>query len=332
MQNADCRTNLHSAFCILQCGSGVLMSRFLDALHSGRVLLMDGAMGTELQRAGIADGACHELWNVTHPERVRAIHQAYVDAGAEVLLTNTFQANPPALARHGLVEKLVTLNRMAVSLARAVAGSDRFVLLDMGPLVDAATSQEFPEPHLMSRQRGCAGGTDALLLETCSSPRVRRVLPRADAKNREGSDRPLLLSLTYRRDARGKLCTSSGHPPEWFARRARKYGIAALGVNCGRDISMEDVIAIIRRYRSATDLPLFARPNAGTPTRIGERWVYPYTPEQMAARLPELLAAGVSMVGGCCGTTPDHIAAFRPVLAAWNARHEAVSQPCEPSG
>ncbi len=129
---------------------------------------------------------------------------------------------------------------------------------------------------------------------------------------------PLLLSLTYRRSSAGGLRTISGHAPETFARHAERHGVAALGVNCGRDIDMDDIIEIICRYRGVTDLPLFARPNAGTPTKQGAYWIYPHTPEAMAARLPELLAAGVSMVGGCCGTTPAHIAAFRAVIDAWN--------------
>src|SRR5262249_39104490 len=101
--------------------------------------------------------------------------------------------------------------------------------------------------------------------------------------------------------------------------RARAYGVDALGVNCGRDIGMGEVIEIVRRYRAVTDLPLFARPNAGTPTREDGRLVYPPTPAQMAARLPELLEAGACLGGGCCGTTPEHIKAFRPVVDEWNA-------------
>src|SRR5215475_5596902 len=110
------------------------MYRFREALHSGRVLLMDGAMGTELQRAGIREGECYELWNLTQPEKVRAIHQAYLDAGAEVVLTNTFQANPTALERHGLLERLEAINRAGLDLARSAAGPDCFVLASVGPL------------------------------------------------------------------------------------------------------------------------------------------------------------------------------------------------------
>ena len=105
--------------------------------------------------------------------------------------------------------------------------------------------------------------------------------------------------------------TLSSHKPEWFAQRAKKWGVAALGVNCGRDIDMSDIIEIIRRYRQETDLPLFARPNAGTPTKQDGRWVWPHSAESMAARLPELMEAGACMIGGCCGTTPEYIAAFR---------------------
>ena len=128
--------------------------------------------------------------------------------------------------------------------------------------------------------------------------------------------------MTYHRNAKGKIVTLIVNKPEWFAQRAKHYGVAALGVNCGRDIGMDEIIEIIRRYRAVTDLPLFARPNAGTPRKKGKRWIYPHTPEAMTARLPELLEAGVSMVGGCCGTTPEHIAAFRPVVDAWNARRK----------
>src|SRR5689334_13228537 len=109
------------------------MSRFLTALHSKRVLLMDGAMGTELQRAGIPDGTCHEAWNLTHASEVRAVHEAYVAAGAEVLLTNTFQANPQAYARHRLDVPLEEVQEAAVALARAAAGPERFVVAGMGP-------------------------------------------------------------------------------------------------------------------------------------------------------------------------------------------------------
>lgn len=291
------------------------MALFREALQSGRVLLMDGAMGTELQRAGLQPGACGELWNLTEPERVRGIHQAYVDAGAQCLLTNTFQANPTALAKHGQSEQVEVINRAGLELARVVAGPDRFVLADIGPVEQEWRRQQMVQVVQSLRT------ADAILLETYSELHALWAIKYACLPNLEAADVPVLLSVTYRRTAAGVLTTQGGQPPEVYGRLARQYGVAALGVNCGRDIGMDEIIAIIRRYRQVTDLPLFARPNAGTPVRAANGWVHPQTPMDMAARLPELLEAGLAMVGGCCGTTPAHIAAFRPIVEEWNARN-----------
>ncbi len=292
------------------------MSQFLDVLSSSRVLLMDGAMGTELQRAGIGPEECHEIWNVTHADRVSAIHRAYADAGAEVLLTNTFQSNSTHLARFGFEDRLEEINRSAVSLARRSAGSSRFVLGDVGPILDATNRTEFADFNELGRVLISLEGVDGILLETCSHPRALAAVQWAFHRLVD-IDVPLLLSLTYHRARSGQLVTVSGHAPESFARHAERHGVAALGVNCGRDMGMDDIIEVICRYRAETDLPLFARPNAGTPFRQGDRWIYPHAPETMATRLPELVKAGARTIGGCCGTTPRHIAAYRTVLDTW---------------
>jgi methionine synthase I (cobalamin-dependent) len=285
------------------------MSSFGEALASGRPLPLDGAMGTELFRAGLRPGECHELWNVTRPEAVRAIHEAYARAGASCLLTNTFQANPAALGRHGLAGRLAELQGAGVALARAAGGPGSFVLGDVGPLVVA--SGEDADPALVRQTVAGLLGADALLLETWSSPQAL-----AAAAAAAGCGLPVLLSLTYRRGDRG-LETFSGHAPGWFAERARAAGVAALGVNCGRDVGPDELLEVVRRYRERTDLPLLVRPNAGTPAEEGGSWVYPRSPAALAERLPELLAAGATLVGGCCGTTPEHVAAFAAVLDAW---------------
>jgi 5-methyltetrahydrofolate--homocysteine methyltransferase len=291
------------------------MSRFREVLESGRVLLMDGAMGTELQRANLQPGECGEFWNLAEPQRVCAIHRAYVDAGARCLLTNTFQANPAALAKHGKSEHLEAINRSALQLARSVAGPDRFVLAAFGPV-----GEEWSRQHLTQMIQSLRAA-DALLLETYSDLHALWLVKYACLPTLEPDDVPVLLSVTYQRTAAGVLTTKDGQPPEVFGRLARQYGVFALGVNCGRDIGMPDIIEILRRYRDVTDLPLFARPNAGTPTRVAGHWVYPQTPNAMAACLPDLLQTGVAMVGGCCGTTPAHITAFRPIVDEWNTRH-----------
>jgi 5-methyltetrahydrofolate--homocysteine methyltransferase len=293
------------------------MSRFLKALRSGRVLLMDGAMGTELQRAGLQPDECGEAWNAKRAGSVGAVHDSYVAAGAEVLLTNSFQSHPAHLAHYGLEDGLKEINGNAVRLARQAAGRSRFVLGDIGPLLDVDERTEFPDFKVLAQVVASLESVDGILFETFSHPRVLSAVEYAFHRVVE-VETPLLLSLSYHRSLAGQLVTFSGHAPETFARHAEDHGVAALGVNCGRDIDMNDIIEVIRRYRAVTDLPLFARPNAGTPTKDGKRWIYPHTPEAMATRLPELLEAGVSMVGGCCGTTPEHIAAFRPIVEAWN--------------
>jgi methionine synthase I (cobalamin-dependent) len=298
------------------------MSRFLEALRSGRVLLMDGAMGTELRKAGLRDDENGAAWNLLHPERVRAVHEAYRAAGAEVCLTNTFMASAASLTEMFRAAGRLPYhtNDVWTSDYELIAPPDAsvFRLASVGPVAGRLAAREYDQWGYFPANSLFYEGADAILLETCSSPRARYALRRL---NKMAKKLPLLLSMTYLRDGTsGRIVTFSGHSPEWFARRGGDYGLAALGVNCGRDIGMDAVIEIVRRYRAVTDLPLFARPNAGTPTRDGDRWVYPLTPQAMAARLPELLEAGVSMVGGCCGTTPEHIAACKPVIDAWNDR------------
>ena len=211
------------------------------------------------------------------------------------------------------------LNRAALMNTRSVGAGGPFVLGDIGP-IDAALDLD-PQWACDLVGRSLAGA-DALLLETWSGVFASSKAQRFLETSANPGGLPVLLSLTYKRGADGSpVLPDYSLDAKTVARLAKiTGGIAALGVNCGRDIGMDEVIEVVRRYRQETDLPLFARPNAGTPVRDGDRWVYPHTPEQMAARLPELLEAGVSMVGGCCGTTPAHIAAFRPVVAAWNAR------------
>jgi 5-methyltetrahydrofolate--homocysteine methyltransferase len=283
----------------------------VDALHSGRVLLMDGAMGTELQRAGLQAGDCCAHWNLTHPERVAAIHRAYVEAGAEMLLTNTFQANPEVLQAHHLDSQLEAVFQQGLEIARNMAGWERFVIGDIGPWGKSY-------PSLLRMIRALAG-PDGILLETLDDPLPSGFMMVQANQEQEHQLLPL-VSCTYHHVSDKGLQTITGLEPEDVARRAAKHGFEALGVNCGRDITMDDCVEIIHRYRSVTDLPLFARPNAGTPTQVDGQWVYPHTPEQMAAKLPELLEAGVAMVGGCCGTTPAHIAAFRPIVDRFNAK------------
>jgi methionine synthase I (cobalamin-dependent) len=308
------------------------MTALLDVLRGGRVLLMDGAMGTELQNVGLRPDENSATWNTLHPAKVEAVHRAYRTAGADVLLSNTFLINrlnyPPKSICEGRRPPIAMLWQKGLE---RMGWAPAYRLAAVGPVAGEAAGREFDDWKRFFVLDRCLfhdGGPEScrcphgILLETCSTPRVRFALERL----RQSSELPLLLSLAFYRDPRGRLITASGHSPEWFARRASAYGADALGANCGKDVGMDEMIEIIRRYRQETDLPVFARPNAGTPVRRGDRWAYPRRPQVMADRMPELLEAGVCMVGGCCGTTPEHIAAFRKVVDAWNASHLSAIQ------
>ncbi len=295
------------------------MSRLLEALRLGHVLLMDGAMGTELQRAGLQEGDCCEEWNLSRPLTIRAVHQAFAAAGAVVFLTNTFQADLHNLGRRGLADNFDRIRAEATGFALDAAPPGSFVLADVGPFPETTTREA------VERLAKSCGRNDGLLQETLSSPRDGQVSLRA-AIERLSLEVPYFVSFSFAKSTNGSLRTASGDTPERCARDAYQLGANALGVNCGREMGIPEVAEVIRRYRDVLgeSLPLFARPNAGTPTRIGDQWVYPRTPEMMADQLPQLLEAGVNMVGGCCGTTPAHIAAFRRVIDTWNSRQPSA--------
>lgn len=275
-----------------------------EALHGPRVLVMDAAMGTALIAAGVRSVNAAPL---THPELLRDIHAAHVAAGAEVVLTCTFQHNAAALAREGLARRREQLFAAGVKLARS-AGA-RFVLADLGP-EDTAEGEDF---DTLALGWALQQPVDGYLLETWSSPASLYAASYLAYGPPTGPIPTVLLALAYHRDESGALVTRSGHPPEFFARAARGHGVAALGVNCGRDIGLRDIIEILRRYRNETDLPLFARPNAGTPRPDGS---YPLTPDELAGAVGEMIAAGARMIGGCCGTTAAHVAAIAAAVSA----------------
>jgi len=197
-------------------------------------------------------------------------------------------------------------------------------LADIGPsALESSTLDELVGNRPLIEALRPLVKADAILLETYSDPLVRNAIRflKEVAAGETGPEIPILLSLTYHRDSGGELRTITGNPPEAFAWPE----IAALGVNCGKEIGMDEILEIVHRYCQVTDVPLFARPNAGTPARLGDHWVYPRSPQDLATRLPDLLEARLAMVGGCCGTTPEHIAAFKPIVDHWNASHALLS-------
>jgi 5-methyltetrahydrofolate--homocysteine methyltransferase len=288
------------------------MSRLIEALHSDRVLLMDGAMGTELQRLGMQDDECSALWNLTHSEAVGAVHGAYLDAGAEILVANTFLANPVMLKRFGHLDQMDLIWKAALATARVFSGPAPIVLADIGPFPIGTTREEWQHCRELIALYQSA---DGILLETWSASQPASCI---FLRRFRDAEFPRLISFSFARsDGKHEIRAAAVN----CATYANIWGAAALGANCGAEMDLDDLAQIVTAYRQESDLPLFIRPNAGTPTRTPNGWEYPRSPEYMADKLWPLLEAGVTMVGGCCGTTPAHIAAFRRVVDEWNARN-----------
>lgn len=297
---------------------------FLGAL-SRRVLLADGAVGTELQKGELPPGGCGELWNVEHPERVLAIQRAYAEAGADCLTTNTFGANRVMLEDHGCADAADAIVRAGVRIAReAFGGRPGFVLGDMGPLgrllepLGDLSEAEARESLGEQAATLVEAGVDAIIIETESSLEELGI---AIAAAKEAGAPCVIGSMAFDviRDG-ADLRTMMGVSPEDAARFMADAGADVLGLNCGKGIDPARAAAAVRRYQSVSDLPTLAQPNAGLPVLEQMKVVYKQGPDAMAEGLPELLAAGARVVGGCCGTTPDHIRRFRAIVDRWNSR------------
>lgn len=283
-----------------------------------RVLVADGGIGTELQLAGLTPGGCAEAWNVDRPDAVRAVHAAYANAGAQVLLTNTFGGNACALERHGLQARARELNLAAPALVRDVAGPGRWVMGDVGPFggfLEPLGEYRAETVEAAFREQIAAlleGGADGVWIETMTSLEELALSIRAA---RAAGAPVIIASLAFDGTAQGPR-TMMGVSPEAAAAVARAEGAHALSANCGTSVSIEGYADIMRRFHSVwPDAILLCRPNAGTPHIEHGRVHYPLDPQGLAAGAALLVEAGARVIGGCCGTTPAHIAALAAVLS-----------------
>ncbi|MDI6871509.1 MAG: homocysteine S-methyltransferase family protein [Bacillota bacterium] len=283
-------------------------------LDRGPVLL-DGAMGTQLIAAGLRPGECPETWNTARPEAVRRIHQAYLEAGARVVTTNTFGANRRKLSAFGLGRAVAELNQAGVRLAReavAAAGGNALVAGDVGPtgeFVEPFGPLSFAETYDVYREQIealAAGGVDFIFLETFSD------LGEARAAVLAARDAGIPVACTFTFDAHGR--TLLGADPETVAVVLEGLGAIFLGANCS--LGPRELVPLIRRMAAVARVPVAVQPNAGLPRLEAGRAVYPQGPEEFGRAGEELLAAGATLVGGCCGTTPDHIRALRRAVEA----------------
>ena len=287
---------------------------FVEAMKT-RVLLADGAMGTQLNEAGLAAGQSGDEWNLSHPDRVGRIHAEYVAAGSEVLITNSFQSSSLALARHGLAEKSYELNLRAARIARDCLGEGGYVLGDVGPFggflepLGNTTRRDLEESFVVQTSGLLDGGADGIILETMTS--LEEVEVAVGAIRRCRAHVPIVGSITFDRIADGEFRTMTGMSVADAVGFLARLRVDVLGCNCGTGLHVGDYVQLVTTYRKLSDLPIMVQPNAGKPRLDRGRIVYDETPETMADAIPTLIAAGASIVGGCCGTTPQHIKLFR---------------------
>ncbi len=290
----------------------------LETLKS-RPLLADGAMGTQLMLAGLEQGNCGEEWNLAHPERVLAIQRRYADAGSDCLLTNTFGGSRIMLRRHGNADRVVPINQAAVQIAReAFQGREGYVIGDIGPFGGLMEPYgEFTEAEVAAAFAEQAralvdAGADAIIIETQTSLEELGLGIQAAL---DAGARCVIGSLAYDVTRDGSTFrTMMGIDPERAAEFIQERGGHIVALNCGTGMDMERARQAVLRYRAVTDLPLMAQPNAGQPKLVNMQVTYDETPEQMAPGVLPLLEAGANIVGGCCGSTPDHIRAFRAAM------------------
>jgi methionine synthase / methylenetetrahydrofolate reductase (NADH) len=290
-----------------------------DLLNDGKVHVLDGAMGTMLYAKGFFLNVCYDELNLKQPKLVQEVHEAYVRAGAEILETNTFGANPVKLGSYGLADDTEKINQTAAELARRAAVGHASVAGAIGPLgvriePFGPTSREEAFAHFQRQARGLiAGGVDGFILETFSDlDEIHEALRAVKSV----SDLPVIAQMTVGDDG----LTHYGTGPETFAKQLTAWGADAVGVNCS--VGPAGVLEAVEKLVKATDRPISAVPNAGLPKDVGDRKIYLASPEYMASYARRMIEAGARIVGGCCGTTPEHIKKIRDYVASVVPRHQ----------
>jgi 5-methyltetrahydrofolate--homocysteine methyltransferase len=295
------------------------MTKRLQDASRDRTLLGDGAMGTQLMLAGLEQGNCGEAWNLTHPDRVLAIQRRYVEAGSDCLITNTFGGSRIMLNRHRHADDVVGVNAAGVRIAREAFGDrDGYVLGDIGPFGGLMepygdfTETQVRDAFAEQAQALVDAGADAIIIETQTGLEELRL---GLIAAREAGAPCVIGSMAYDVTLDGSTFrTMMGIDPERAAAFMEEHGADIVALNCGTGMDMERARQAVIRYKATTSLPVMAQPNAGLPKLIDLKVVYDETPEQMVKGVVPLLDTGVNVLGGCCGSSPDHIRAFRRVM------------------
>jgi len=297
------------------------MASVIEKLGQGRVLVSDGAWGTLLHQRGLKPGECPELWNATHREDVLAIANSYIDAGADIILTNSFGGSPEKLRHYGLETRAYELNKAAAEISREAAGDDRLVLGSIGPtgiilMMGQVTEDTLSQGFRIQAEALIDGGVDAVCIETMSAIDEACCAIRA-VKSVTGLD--VICTFTFEKMHDGSFRTMMGVSVGEMVTAVLEAGADIIGTNCGNGFeNMIDIVSEIRTIDRET--PVLVHANAGMPVLENNESVFPETPEMMAARVPDLIQSGANIIGGCCGTTPEHIRLIAGQIRLWNEK------------
>jgi 5-methyltetrahydrofolate--homocysteine methyltransferase len=298
------------------------MKSLLERVKQGEILVSDGAMGTFLFAKGLASGECPESWCISHPDVVREIAQAYVDAGADIVETNSFGGSSFKLKPYNLSDKVDDFNRAAAALAKQAIAGRGYVAASVGPTGVIAKEErgKIPAAELYDSFKEqvialAAGGADAICIETQWSVVEASAAIRAA---KEHTNLAVICTFTFEAKPTG-FRTGMGVTPEKAAKASMDAGADIIGANCGNGIA--NMIEITKQMRAAApQAPILIHANAGLPVFEDGKTLFKETPEYMASRVPELIAAGANIIGGCCGTNPAHIAAIAKAVRSRAAK------------
>ncbi len=292
------------------------MEKIADKILKGRILVSDGAWGTFLQEKGLQPGECPELWNIEHAADVLEIAKSYIAAGSDMIETNSFGGSRYKLEKFGLAERTVELNLTAAKISREAAGSNKHVLGSIGPtgkmlMMEDVTLEEWYECFKEQASALADGGADALVIETMSDLDEARAAVKAASEN---TSCEIICTFTFEKSGDGAYHTMMGVTPEQMVEEMTQAGATIIGANCGNGVErMIDVVEAIRKVNNT--IPILVHANAGMPVYEDGNTIFPETPEQMAGFVNRLLSAGANIVGGCCGTTPEHIRQIAEIVS-----------------
>jgi 5-methyltetrahydrofolate--homocysteine methyltransferase len=292
------------------------MKKITDRVKKGEVLVSDGAWGTFLHAKGLSPSECPELWNISHAEEVKDIPQSYLKAGADLVETNSFGANRFKISHYGLSDKVIQLNEAAAVISRQAAGSDGIVMGSVGPtgkilMMGEVAPEEIYDAYKEQVIALEKGGVDAIIIETMSDLDEAKLAIKAAKEN---TSCEVICTMTFERTVDGEYRTMMGVSPTDMVQELVPEGVDIIGANCGNGI--KDMVNIVKEIRRAdSEIPILVHANAGMPIYQDGKTIFPESPEQTAGFVKEIVSAGVNIIGGCCGTTPEHIRQIAKVVS-----------------